>query len=127
MTPEVQAAIKEIQEAYPGHRVEIGEEPQGGANVIVHDLPIGDVFTPNTTWVGFLITFQYPRADVYPHFIDPAVRRTDGRALDGPFQVSQNFWGRPATQVSRRSNRWTAAEDTATFKLAKVLDWIRNQ
>src|SRR5215217_3366555 len=116
MTPEVQAAIQEIRDAFPDPKVEVGEEPQGGAYVVVHGLPIGDVYTPNTTWVGFLITFQYPRTDVYPHFIDPAVRRTDGRILDSAFQLSQTFWGRTAIQLSRRSNGWNGAVDTAALK-----------
>jgi hypothetical protein len=29
--------------------------------------------------------------------------------------------------VSRRSNRWNAANDTAALKLAKVIEWLRSQ
>ena len=32
-----------------------------------------------------------------------------------------------ATMVSRKSNRWNPAQDTAALKLAKVLDWIRTR
>jgi hypothetical protein len=31
---------------------------------------------------------------------------------------------RPAAQVSRRSNRWNPALDTATLKLMRVLRWF---
>jgi hypothetical protein len=127
MTPEVQTAIQEIRDEFPDLKIEVGDEPQGGAYMIVHDLPIGEQYTPATSWVGFLVTFQYPNADVYPHFIDPDVARVDGAPMINAFQRSQNFWGRPAIQVSRRSNRWNPAVDTAAIKLAKVLEWIRSQ
>ncbi len=127
MTPEIEVAIQEIRDALPGHQVEVGEEPQGGAYVVVHDLPIGDHYTPSAAWVGFLITFQYPRADVYPHFLAPDLSRVDGGNLSSTFRRGQTFWGRPAIQVSRRSNGWNAAVDTAALKLVKVLDWVRSQ
>lgn len=95
--------------------------------MIVHDLDVGDQYAPSTGWLGFLITFQYPNADVYPHFLDPDVHRVDGAALGEGFQPSNNFWERAATQVSRRSNRWNPAVDTAAIKLARVLEWIRSQ
>jgi hypothetical protein len=31
---------------------------------------------------------------------------------------------RQVTQISRRSNRWDPAVDTAAAKLAKVLQWL---
>src|SRR5438552_3210041 len=101
MTPEVQSAIDELKQAFPGHRIDVDPEAQGGAYVVVRDLPIGDRYVPMTTWVGFLLSFQYPRADVYPHFIDSTVRRADGVGHSGGFQ--QTSWrNAPATQVSRR-------------------------
>jgi hypothetical protein len=104
----------------------VEEEPQGGAYVIVHNVFVGDQYEPSKSWAGFLITFQYPRADVYPLFFDAALRRKDGRAFGEGF--SQLTWrGRPALQVSRRSNRWNPATDTAAVKLAKVLDWMRSR
>ena len=129
MTPEVKEAIAEIEAAFRGHRVDTVPEEQGGAYVIVHDLDIGDCYQPDTTWVGFLITFQYPHADVYPHFIDPQVARVDKQPLGQSFSGPTNWDGRegPATQVSRRSKPWNPATDTAATKLAKVLDWIRTR
>lgn len=126
MTPDVATAVEEIKRAFPDHRVEVQPEDQGGAYVTVHDLPIGDRFKPATSWCGFLITFQYPRADVYPHFLGGNVRRTDDAGLPGGISGPMNWRGRQALQVSRRSNRWNAALDTAATKLAKVLAWLRS-
>jgi hypothetical protein len=126
MTPEVTEAIEEIKRAFLGHTVEATPEDQGGAYVIVHDLPLGDRFTPAQSWCGFLITFQYPRADVYPHFLAGGVKRTDGGAL--PAGMALTTWReRQAIQVSRRSNRWNPAVDTAAAKLVKVLEWVKSQ
>lgn len=127
MTPEVEAAVEGVRQTFPGHRLEVEPEVQGGAYVVVHELPLGGRYAPETSWFGFLITFQYPRADVYPHFIDGGVRRADGRP-HGPGFSGPNPWrGRPALQVSRRSNRWDPALDTAAVKLLKVLEWVRAQ
>jgi hypothetical protein len=127
MTPEVQQAIKELETAYVGHRVDVEAEVQGGAYVIVYDLVLGDSYVPSTTWFGFLITFQYPRADVYPHFVDPQLRRADGRSLGEGFSGPTQWQGRSAVQISRRSNRLNPAIDTASTKLAKVIEWVKSR
>ena len=59
MTPEVQAAVEEIRHAFAGHRVEVEEEAQGGAYVIVHDLVVGDRYSPATSWFGFVIPRRF--------------------------------------------------------------------
>jgi len=124
MTPEVQAAVEEIRSAFPGH-ITVEAEEQGGAYVILDIVELGDTYSPSSSWIGFLITFQYPDADVYPHFIDGSVRRCDGtnhaEGVSGP----TDWRGRSALQLSRRSNRWNAATDTALLKLNKVLEWFR--
>lgn len=126
MTPEVEAAIAELRAAFPGYSMEVEPESQGGAYVTVYDLLLGSQYQPDRAWIGFLITFQYPHADVYPHFTDVSLERSDEGELGQPFQ--RTTWrGRPVTQISRRSNRWNAAEDTAALKLAKVLQWIAEQ
>ncbi len=124
MTPDVEAAVAEIKRAFPDQRVEATPETQGGAYVVVHEHAVGERFAPSATWVGFLITFQYPDADVYPFFVRPDLQRADGSlfpaGLSGPIEWN----GRMAIQVSRRSNRWTPGVDTAATKLAKVLSWL---
>jgi hypothetical protein len=127
MTPEVREAVEEVRRAFPASTVEVlEEEQQGGAYVLARSLFVGDQYEPSTTWAGFLITFQYPRVDVYPHFFDAGVRRKDGRPLGESFSL-QSWRGQPALQVSRRSNRLNPATDTAAVKLAKVLEWLRSR
>ena len=130
MTPEVEAALDELRAHFPGHRVECTPEQQGGAYMIVHGLDLGSAYLPTATWVGFLLSFQYPYTDVYPHFIDLSVRRADSRPLGQGFAPGVQWPGwtiGPAVQVSRRSQRWNPATDTAALKLAKVLDWIQQR
>jgi hypothetical protein len=127
MTPDVEVAVAEIHEAFSGHRVEVEPEGQGGAYVVVHDLPLGDQYVPSTSWMGFLIGFQYPYSDCYPHFVAGTLRRADGRPLGEGFSGLMEWRNRSAIQVSRRSNRLNPATDTALLKLLKVLEWIRSR
>ncbi len=126
MTQEVIDAVAEIRAAFPGSDVEEAPEGQGGAYVLVRDLDLGPQYSPRKSWAGFLISFQYPYADVYPHFVDGNLERSDGLPLGQAFQ-KVSWRGRPATQISRRSNHWAVGTDTAALKLAKVLEWIRSQ
>jgi hypothetical protein len=127
MTPENETAVQEIQASFLAHIIDVEPEDQGGAYVTVGGLSLGDSYLPTETWVGFLITFQYPRADVYPHFIDASVKRVDCKphvpGISGPV----TWRGRSALQVSRKSPRWDGAIDTAVAKLHKILSWLRSQ
>ena len=127
MTPEVLQAVEDIRTTFTGHTVTVDEEAQGGAYVVVPDLSLGTAFTPSTSWLGFLITFQYPRADVYPHFIDSSVKRVDGSVLGQGLSGPVDWHDRKALQVSRRSNQLNPTIDTAATKLLKVLAWLRAQ
>ncbi len=127
MTPEVEAAITEIRQIFANHQVDVEPESQGGAYIIVHGLSIGEQYTPPQSWIGFLINFQYPRSDVYPHYFDPAVRRADGAGFGQGVSGPTDWHGRKAIQISRRSNRWDPTRDTAALKLVKVLEWLRKQ
>ncbi|MDZ8091601.1 MAG: hypothetical protein RMZ42_06635 [Nostoc sp. DedQUE05] len=128
MTPEVKQAIAEIKQAFPEHPVDIEAESNGGAYIIVNNVLIGEQYIPSTSWVGFVITFQYPHADVYPHFIDGGLRRVDGGLIKGDGLSGPNPWrNRPAIQVSRRSKRLNPAIDTAATKLTKVISWLRSR
>ena len=129
MNPSVTAAINQVARAFPDARTIYGEDGQGGAFVIVDELDLGPAFTPRTSWVGFAISPLYPRADVYPHFVRPDLARSNGAPLTVPLNPGQMMPGfdRPATMVSRRSNRWDPSRDTAVLKLHRVLLWFREQ
>lgn len=130
MNDTVQQAVEEIRNAYHGHALDVLPDDEGGAFVKVHDLLLGEQYQPMRSWMAFRITFQYPFADIYPHYCVANLARKDGRLLGEGF--SQNTWKSPAveeaaTMISRRSNHRDASIDTAALKLAKVLDWIKNK
>lgn len=125
MTAEVAKAIGEIRVHLPNAAVKAEEDGQGGAYVEVEPIELGEKYTPSRTWCGFHITFQYPRSDVYPHFLGADVKRTDNSGF-GQGVSMQTWQGKAALQLSRRSNRLDPAIDTAATKLAKVISWFQN-
>ena len=124
MNEAVRQAVEEIKAGVSPSECEIQEDPDGGAWVLVEDVSLGDLYEPDCSWVGFRITFQYPNADVYPHFVRADLRRKDGRPLGDGIQVNHTFLGRPALQISRRSNRLNPQTDTALLKMLKVAKWL---
>ena len=124
LTDDVLRAIEELRASFPGHAVAVEEDAQGGAHVTVDDLEFGARLTPQRGWVGFHLGFQYPAADVYPLYV-PTLARADGSALAGPFRAV-TWRARASTQISRRSNNRRDEVDTATTKLAKVVEWLRS-
>ena len=127
LTPEVSDAIEEIRDAFPDAEVAIiREDGQGGAFVVVDPVDLGAPYAQDTTWIGFQITFQYPYSDCYPHFVRGDLSRGDGGPL-GDATSAGTWEGRPAIQLSRRSNRLNPATDTAVTKLLKVLAWLRSR
>lgn len=125
MLPQVQQAIDELGQVFAGSTIEVVDEEQGGAYVIVHDIDLGDQFSPQRIWIGFLIPYLYPDGDVYPHFCSPDLRRVDGTELGTAFQSQQNWRGRSAIQISRRSNHWHASTHTGADKLMQVVAYIK--
>ena len=121
----VAQAIDELRATFDQCSVEAEADGSGGAYVVVRDLPLGLPYVQTNIWIGFQITFQYPYADVYPHFTDSNLTRKDGAGLGGGFGSAQ-FRGQPAIQISRRSNKLNPAIDTAALKLLKVLQWLKN-
>lgn len=124
--PEVGQAIEDIAAAFPDATVSADEDGDGGAYVFVRDVPLAPVYQQRKTWAGFRITYMYPEADVYPHFVRADLCRVDGAPL-GDGTSSASFQGQAAIQLSRRSNRWNPATDTALLKLQKVLLWLNNR
>lgn len=124
MNESVRRAIEELGVAFPDGRATVQEDGEGGAWVVMERVAPGSPYLQETTWIGFRITFQYPHADVYPHFVRSDLARRDGRALGEGISGGHTFLGRPALQLSRRSNRLNPATDTAALKLGKVLQWL---
>lgn len=126
LTAEIMRAVNEIREACPDTAVSTREDGQGGAYVIVEDVPLGHPYNQPTTWVGFQITFQYPYADVYPYFVRGDLSRVDGSPLGEGLSIGA-FENRTAAQVSRRSNRRDATIDTAYLKLLRIMEWLKQR
>ncbi len=124
MKPDVADAIEELKRAFSPAAVTINEDGQGGAHVFVETVDIGARFVPSTTWMGGHITALYPYADIYPVFIDAAVRCADGREFAAPITHGHNFAGRPAIQISRINNQVQNCLQTAVAKFMKILDFL---
>jgi hypothetical protein len=126
MTPAIEAALSQLRAAFPEAVVSATEDGSGGAFVEVSSLQLGSSFTPGESWIGFHLTYQYPEVDVYPHFMDQAVRRTDGQSLGEG--LGQGTWrGRPAIQISRRTANWNQVRHNVVNKLHKVLAWLKSK
>ena len=118
LAPAVAQAIEEIRCTFEGCAVKVEPDGSGGAVVVVMGVPLGCQYAQADAWFGFHITFQYPYADVYPHFTDPELAQSDGASLGSGFGTA-SFRGQPAIQISRRSNQLNPERDTAALKLLK--------
>lgn len=128
VTEAIQNAIDELRHTFPETTVTYVPDGQGGAWVTIDEVPLGPAFTPSSSWMSFQITYPYPEADVYPHFVRPDMVRSDGAGHGEGFALT-SFGPRnePAMQLSRRSNRLNPAVDTAATKAIKVLRWLEQR
>lgn len=130
MKEEVSRAIEQVRAQFPNSSVNVKEDDQGGAYLLVDPVDLGQTYTEATrlTWIGFHVSFQYPFADVYPHHVRNDLTRRDGRPLgEGMGQSRFEGFGRDSIQLSRRSNNRDSNLETALHKLLKVIQWARTQ
>ena len=124
----VLGAIDELRQQFPDSTVEVREDGSGGAYLRIERVDLGPTYTEATrhTWIGFGIGFQYPHADVYPHFVRVDLQRADGQPFGPGLSTPVRFvgWECEGVQVSRRSQRRDASTETAALKLMKVLKWM---
>lgn len=126
LTEPVAAAVTEIERGMPEVVWEVREDGAGGVVVVGRGARLGGVWEQPDTWIGFRIPFNYPYADIYPHFVRGDLRRRDGAPL-GEAMSTTTFEGMPAIQLSRRSNHRVPGVETALIKLLKVLSWLRER
>ena len=117
-------AIEEIRRTFDQCAIEAESDGSGGAIVVVKGISMGCTYVQTEVWIGFQITFQYPYADVYPHFTNVDLVRSDAGGLGSGFGTA-TFRGQPAIQISRRSNKLNPKTDTAALKLLKVIRWMK--
>jgi hypothetical protein len=122
----VSQAIDELRSEFGADAVDVRADAEGGAYVIISGVQLGPPYEQAESWVGFRLAYNYPYADVYPHYVRGDLSRIYGAAL-GVGMAATTFEDRPAIQLSRRSTRRDPLRETARIKLAKVLDWLRNQ
>lgn len=114
-----------VLDQFAEHRVLLRLDEVGGVHVVIDDIVPGETYVGSTTWFGFHISAAYPAADVYPHYVG-RLHRKDAAAH--PEGFSECEWQeREALQLSRRSNRWNPATDTAALKAMKVLAWLASR
>ena len=124
MKAEVAKAIEELKRQFDSSSFTVNEDGQGGAYVFIEPIVLGAKYQPETTWIGFQITAQYPYADIYPVFIGADVVRADRVPFVAPITPNHNFQGRPAIQISRRNGTAQSGLQKATAKILKVLDFL---
>lgn len=140
MTPAVVKALEAIRNQFGDDHLLVAPDRDGGAYVIVEGVPLGAPFSQATTWIGFHVPSTCPYADVYPHFVDPALARANGAALGeglstghwfpdpAALKTAGSMPARAAIQVSRRSNRRDSTGiETPLHKLLKVIQWLKSQ
>ena len=129
LKPAVEEAISELRAHFQGPALVVKEDSQGGAEVIIEDVPLafpGHPYAQETTWVGFRIPFQFPYADIYPIFVRGDLKRHDGAALGNATSVT-TFSGRETVQLSRSSKNRDPELETVVDKIEKVLTWLQQK
>ena len=124
MKTDVATGIEELKRQFANATLSVAEDGQGGANVVMEPIVIGDRYQPRETWFGFHIPAQYPYADIYPVFMGANVVRKDGVGWNSPVTAGHTFQGRPALQVSRRNGAAQANMQKASAKILKILDFL---
>lgn len=125
MKLEVTEAIEELRRKFPRCAVNIEDDGNGGARVVLENVELGQRFSPDRTWLGAHIPALYPYADIYPVFMGAEVTRADGVPFTPPITPNANFNGRPALQISRRNNLAQQYPQPAYAKFIKVLDFLQ--
>lgn len=121
-------SLEVIQDAFPDWNVHTCPDGQGGLWVELTGVPLGPPYVQDDTFLVFLLPFTLPGSDIYPMFVRPDLNRLDGAPLGEGFAVTQLSWPaeqvpRPVVQVSRRT-RGSFAQQSASQKVSKVLDWV---
>jgi hypothetical protein len=130
LTDEVREGIEGLRASFPDSPITIEETGDGGAWIRVEDLLTGPAFLQPTSWFAFQISYSYPEADIYPHFVRADLSRRDGQPLGVGLSQPVGCWLNGAltgTQVSRRTNVLDATTNDAAGKLMKVQRWLAKQ
>jgi hypothetical protein len=119
--PELNRAIKELEEALPDG-VTVMAEDASGAVVRISRVELSARWSGPAGELWFLIPFHYPDAAIYPYYVVGAT------PTGGYVQALQpvQWRGMAATQVSLRHNSWNPTVDTALGSVRQTLAWLRS-
>jgi hypothetical protein len=128
LTSTVAQAVEEIRSTFADSSITATADADGGAWIVIDGIDLGPKWTPSRSWLAFHLAATYPYADVYPHFMDGALTLAAGGFPDA-VTPRASFPGHPepCLQISRKSNRWNPANDTAAVKALKVIEWLRSR
>jgi hypothetical protein len=126
-TPSVALAIEQLRQNFPDCEFEVTPDGSGGAWFVLHKITLGAPYENEKIWAGGDLSAQLPYADLYPVFVSAELKRSDGNALGEAISQGQNFHGRGAVQISRRSNNRDARFENPAVKLKKVLSWLKSR
>jgi hypothetical protein len=124
-SPVIEEIVALLRGHFPKASVAFTADGNGGGSVIIEPVDLGTGYVPSSTWLAAQLTSALPFADVYPLFIGGDVTRSDGRQHLAPITSGHTFAGRPALQVSRRTNSLQATAEASALKFLKVLHHIR--
>jgi len=123
--PAVEEVLAHLRTDFPDANVHFMPDGNGGGAVVIESVDLGQDYAPAKTWLGAHLPSTLPYADIYPLFIGAEVVKTNGQAHNNPISAGHTFNGRPAIQISKRSNNLVATAEAASLKFTKVLHFIR--
>lgn len=125
MNINVEKALIELRTQFNDVHISVTEDGGGGAYFVIEKVDIGQHFVPSETWLGGHITAAFPFADIYPMYIDAAIKRAGGKAFSAPVVPIPGWQGKPAIQVSRINRAAASEPQSAALKVLRVLDFLR--
>lgn len=125
LTQVVEQVLDALREDFAGSDVAVTPDGSGGCTVVIEPVDLGPQYSPGVTWLGAHLSSALPFADVYPLFVGASVKKASGAPHGDPVAAVPSFAGRPALQVSRRTNNRMATVDAAAAKFLKVLHFLR--
>ena len=70
-TPEIDRAIEELEDGFPG-RVVVEARDESGLIVRIREVPLSERWAPGVGDLWFVMLFDYPDAPIYPHYVTGA-------------------------------------------------------
>lgn len=122
-SPEIEVALAELQEAFPG-QISYDDDGQGGVDVTVADLELGPGWEPPRAALTFNVAYNYPFTPIYPYYLPGGTRPIVGQP-----QALQNVaWkGANVVQVSLRMTNWDPSRDSAVGCVYEARRWFQEQ